>query len=71
MHIDTLAAINQDRHDELLREAMVLRLLNKESTAQRLRQRFRTFVAQRIRPRTVWQAPRAQARETLSQHPTT
>jgi hypothetical protein len=71
MHVDTLAAIGQERRADLMREAMVLRMLNKESTARRLRQRFWTLLAQHIQPRRVWQAPRSQVGESLSQHSTT
>lgn len=68
MHVDTLEAISQERRADLMREAMVLRLLKKENTAQSLPQRFRAFLGQLIRPSTAWQAQRAQRRETLSQH---
>jgi hypothetical protein len=71
MHVDTLAAMGQERRADLMREATVLRLLNKERARQRLRQGFWALLAQRIHLRAFWQAPRSQVRESLSQHSTT
>jgi hypothetical protein len=71
MHFDTLAAISQERQADLMHEATVLRSLQKEHTAQSLAQRFRAFVAQRIRPWTGLQLQQSEIRESLSRHSTT
>jgi hypothetical protein len=70
MHFDTLAAIDQERRTDLMREATVLRLLRKERTTQSLSQRFRAFVTQRIRPWTGLQMQQSEVRESLSRHST-